>query len=381
MIDVLQLFDWPAGWEQRVALAQLSARLPADRIRTRSAALGKPGSRPSSAADLTWLPARLGGSRLFAPALAAATLRGHLAQHPCDLLHAWSMPALAAASAALGDNIPLVTSVFDPGISNRYVNLLRIVTDRPRSAVLCASERVRRRLVERGVPYARCALVRPAIDFAAVRQVDAPALRARLGISETARLFTVAPQSIVDEGGLAALWAVLMRHHLDEPVCLAVSRRNRLATRITELADLSGCPQVVACAGDDVPSEALCVAADDLVIAETGEVSMTAVAWAMAGGTRVSAAATYATTEMLTDGVNARLFKAPAEWRRRAARLARLFDPDTEAARRAEAARGQAYEVFSLRRCVREHIRVYENLRADQPPGEGLSDPALANRG
>jgi len=43
-----------------------------------------------------------------------------------------------------------------------------------------------------------------------------------------------------------------------------------------------------------------------------------------------------------------------------------------------EVARGQAYEVFGVRRFIEQHMRVYDNLMSDRAPGEGITDSARA---
>ena len=42
-----------------------------------------------------------------------------------------------------------------------------------------------------------------------------------------------------------------------------------------------------------------------------------------------------------------------------------------------ETARGHAYEVFGLRRCVDQHVRLYENVIRGVSPGEGITDSAV----
>jgi hypothetical protein len=41
-----------------------------------------------------------------------------------------------------------------------------------------------------------------------------------------------------------------------------------------------------------------------------------------------------------------------------------------------EVARGQAYEVFGLRRCIEQHMQVYENVMSERAPGEGIAESA-----
>jgi hypothetical protein len=126
-----------------------------------------------------------------------------------------------------------------------------------------------------------------------------------------------------------------------------------------------------------VPFEDLCVAADALVLADVGDCSATAVAWAMAAGTPIIAPATYATTELLAHTLNAMLYKPGLTWRRTAVDICRLMLRLDETGKRTEVARGQAYEVFSLQRMVQQMRQVYVNLQAGSPPSREIRDPAI----
>jgi hypothetical protein len=58
--------------------------------------------------------------------------------------------------------------------------------------------------------------------------------------------------------------------------------------------------------------------------------------------------------------------------------IARLLR-DRDAQRRyVEAARGQAFEVFGLRRFAEQTMRLYENMLSGASPGEGIVDSAHA---
>src|SRR5437660_787554 len=58
--------------------------------------------------------------------------------------------------------------------------------------VVCPTDTVRRRLVERGVPIDRCHLLRPGVSFAKAKRRRNETLRAELGISPGDRI-TLAP--------------------------------------------------------------------------------------------------------------------------------------------------------------------------------------------
>lgn len=376
MTGVLCVIDGDCDWEQRVAATQLAARLPSERLRFTATCFGDlPGS--------PWLNFPGESIRTLASSGTPAMLRAPKLQRLAESIDArivltWGMGGLAAAGALPRDRC-VIHSVFDPGISDQHVKLLRTVAERVTLAVACSAERVRRRLVERGVPFERCVVVRPAVDFAEISRVNRDEVRRSLDVPEDARLFVIPPPCAASDGHVAVLWAVTMRRYLDESVRLVVPGTRPEVQRIRHYASVSGRSDTVIYSGNRLPFEQLCVAADDLVIGDLTEIPMTAAAWAMAGNTLITAPATYATTEMLANDLNARLFKGPEGWRNRAAKLAAVLDPTDQRPRITEVARGQAYEVFSLRRFARQFEQVIDNLLAEKPPGKGISDPALVD--
>ncbi|HRX86134.1 MAG TPA: glycosyltransferase [Phycisphaerae bacterium] len=378
MSGVLHVLDRTCGWEQRIAVTQLAERASA----AFPASVGCLGAPPPGFDPAFPLNTITRSPR--SPLLTTPALRRHMTDHNVAIVHAWGSDALAPAAAAVasggagGAHTPrLVTTVFDPAVTDDHVRLIRTICTATPTAVICAAERVRRRLVERGVPYEHCVVVRPAVDFSAIKAVDAHALRAALTIRPEMRWFVIPPPLPGRDGDCAALWAVLMRRYLDEPVHLTIPGTGPRIERLKALTAVSGHHGSVTFCGDAHRFEELCVAADDLILGDISEIPMTAAAWAMAGNTLISAPATYAISEILANDLNAKLFKAPENWRRRAARLAARLDHPPDAAKIRDVARGQAYEVFSRRRFARQVEQVYTNLAENKPPAEGIGDPAL----
>ena len=95
----------------------------------------------------------------------------------------------------------------------------------------------------------------------------------------------------------------------------------------------------------------------------------------MAAGVAVIGAAGYAVAELIAHKVNGLLFKAEAG-KSMAAPIVRWLRDHDSLEKVREAARGQAYEVFSIRRYVDQHIKLYENVCAGVAAGEGISDSA-----
>ena len=89
----------------------------------------------------------------------------------------------------------------------------------------------------------------------------------------------------------------------------------------------------------------------------------------------VIGSAVHAVAELIANKLNGLLFKIE-KGETMAIPVARLLQ-NRDAQRKVKVtARGQAYEVFGLRRFAEQHDRLYGNLLAGKPPGEGILDPA-----
>lgn len=373
MKSVLHVLDASANWQHRIGLGQLLAKLPADQCTQHVAFIDQDARQiaiDAGAASPIPTLRHAGVTALAAPALRRICERDRV-----DIIHAWGPDAAAAARAARPDGA-VALSIFDPGHSSRDVRVIRTVTESGVTGVACAAERVRRRLVEQGVPFERCALIRPAVDFATITDAARRPIRDELGIAKDA-LVVLTPEADRDAyGHNATLWSILVRSHLPGDARLIVPGRSPTEQRIRRLAARSEYPQAVIFTEDRYRFEDLCTAADYLVIAATGEIPATSIAWAMAASTPIIAAADYAVAEMLSNDLNAILFKAPDRWTRIGLAICKHYLHPANLTKIKEVARGQAYEVFGLRRCVGQYATLYENLLAGKPAGENITDPA-----
>ncbi len=376
MIRLLHLFDASADWQHQVAVNQLRARLKAEEFSAHFATIDRD---MTAYLDLGGERVTVLSRRLGLPVFAAPGIRSFGGAQGVDLVHAWGVDAAVAARSAFTGDKPIVVSVFDPGIGDRAVRILRTLDDGTKLAIACATERVRRRLVERGVRLEQCVVLRPGVDFAALRTVDRGEWRRRLGLAEDAIVFCTPPPLPGRDGHLAVLWAVFMRRYLDERVRLVIPGAGHEIARMRRLAEASECPEIAVFTGRRHPVEQLIAASDWLVMGDVDDRPMTAAAWALAASRPIVAPATYATSEILSHELNALLFKAPSEWRRRAARMCPLFADAPLLSKIREVGRGQAYQVFSVRRCVQQHARLYENLLAGHEAGAGITDPAVVS--
>ncbi len=376
MIRVCHLFDDSTGWEQRVGVGQLLDRLPADRFRQMLA--GMDGRAGAVLAPLgrrvEWVLQR----SMLAP-LAALGLGRYLKQRHTDLVHAWGISAAARARSA--GRLPLIVTCFDPEFARRDVNALRVVAARPEPfAVACASQRTRRRLVERGVPSKACVVLRPAVDFAAITAAQRGFLRQDIGVPTT-DFMVILPEPVTRAGGhFEAAWTLLVAAACDPSLRLvlpAVPQRFGEGERIRRLASSALDSGTVVCPAICPRFEQLVIVADALLIMPKGDTSVTSVAWAMAAGTVVIGCAGYSLAELIAHKHNGLLFKRGRE-ARNIIQVGSLLSDRRGFAACAEVARGQAYEVFGLKRFADQHIQLYDNLLSGRPPAEGIVDSAAA---
>jgi len=369
MTQVCQLFDAAAGWEERVASGQLLERLPRDRFDCRLAALDP---RP-----MCWLREFRREVTLF-PRLGAAVLAGPLVRRfvvrrGIDVVHAWGLRAALAAGAA--GKTPVAVELFDPRLSSWDLKVLRTLARSACFAVVCSCQIVHRRLIEGGIRADACVLIRPGVDFAVINQARRGPLRGELGLSPADFVVITPPGGAADGECLEAALAAKLVDYLAPPVRIIVPGARRSDRRARRFAgSLPGDPILVH-AGRQVPFEELLAISDALVVATRGDTPSTAIAWAMAAGTAVVAGAVHSVAELIANKLNGLLYK-PQTDRTAAVPVARLLQ-DRDAQRQSrETARGQAYEVFGLRRFVDQHARLYANLFEGEPPGDGIVDPA-----
>jgi glycosyltransferase involved in cell wall biosynthesis len=372
---VLHLLDSTCGWEQRLAITQMLDRFDPKMVGCVLASIDPSHSAALvPQADVVPLP-----RRLALPALAAPAIRLLNQSERFDIIHAWGAPAAAAARAALPESSPLVISIFDPGPSSTDMRILLTVQASGRCIFACAAERVRRRMVEQGVAFDSCAVIRPGVDFKTIREVKNADLRAQLGIDREC-FVAIAPEPPTDRGGhRSAIWAVAMHAHLNNEIRLLIPGDSNAIADLRRLALSGENPDSFVFTKAQYRFEELLAAADVLIYGGVADVSTTAIAWAMAAGVTVVSPATYCVAELLSNDLNGILFKAEELWTRRGRQICVRLAKAREAAKLREVARGQAYAVFSVRRSVDQHRQLYDNILAAAAPSHNISDPATVS--
>jgi glycosyltransferase involved in cell wall biosynthesis len=218
-------------------------------------------------------------------------------------------------------------------------------------------------------------VVRPGVDFSALQKTRKSPLRSELGIPTDACVVLCTEPRGVDDETLAVFWTCSLLDRLDQRYAVIIPGSGRVVEKLSRFASTLPSSAKLIAPGDNARFEELEAIVDAMVVPNTGDISTTSIAWAMAAGVPTIAAAGYAVTELIVARVNGLLYKHP-EGKSPASKIIPLLRDRDAQRKTAEAARGQAYEVFSLRRCVEQHIQVYENVLSGAPASQGITDPA-----
>jgi glycosyltransferase involved in cell wall biosynthesis len=318
------------------------------------------------------------------PATAAATLRR--AREQFDVVHAWGGRALTVA--ALGGAAKSAI-VFSPASETRprTIQWLRAVMSYRRVEVICPTSTMHRKLVERGVAFERCHLIRPGVEFNRVKRRRDPALRERLGLSESDHVLLAAGESTRAAAHRDATWAATILHVADPKYKLLAWGRGPSVVTLEHFGT-NVMPDALRIAeqrlGRRVEFEELLPAADTIVVTARGAVATLPIAICMAAALPIVATVTPTVAELLEDRHTA-LMTAPGNPRLFARRVLDLIEDPSAQWTLADMARTEAYEYFSFTRFVNQVRSVYRQVvdsdRVDvqQPaPGAGTRFHGLA---
>jgi glycosyltransferase involved in cell wall biosynthesis len=230
--------------------------------------------------------------------------------------------------------------------------------------------------VENGIPPDATTVIRPGVDFGAIRRARETVTRESMGLPATGRvLLTPSPPS--REGGqFEAVWSAAILHLIWPDASMIVPGTSREGERIRRLGESIYCPQMFQIVGERYTRAELLAVADALIVAAKEDIPTGWIAWAMAAGVPVIGVANYAVTELIADRHNGFLCKT-AEPHALATRI-RLALEDPEMVRQCvTTARSQAYDVFRLQGCVSEYVKVIDNVSGGRPVFDAIKDSAL----
>lgn len=405
MPRICHLFDRSSDWEQRVGVSGLLDRLPPDRYENHLATIhpvaanlfrsaescmesssershsfplakgGKRGGEAHSAVDFPGkqrpnvLPHIAGFVAFSGPAVSR-----YVAERKIDLIHAWGVDAAAAARAV--SDTPLLVQLFDPLVATNEVKRLRVLARPVGLAVACSCELVRRRLVEGGFPRELTVVIRPSVDFSAINRARRSSLREDLGLSWADHVIIVPEPVSLAAGSFEAVHAACLRNHLTGGLRVIVPGDSAERRRIERFIARLPVPNPIVTDGRHTCFEQLVSISDTMLITPSGDISTTSIAWAMAAGVTVLGTATYAVSEMIANKVNGFLFKFDRS-QAMGSSISKLLQDRASHEQVKEAARGQAYEVFSLRRYTEQTMQLYDNLLSGRSPDHAIADSAF----
>ena len=306
------------------------------------------------------------------PLAAAAALR----RASADLVVAWGLPALTAVVMARRTR----PTVFAPDryLSPKPLRWARTLLDHCEAAMVCPTDAQRQAAVRRGVPPTRCHVIRPGADFSRARRSPEVrrTLRAELGLTDADYVLFAPGESIRAAGHERAVWTCGILHILDPTYKVLIQGRGPRADAAVHLAGKlrqSGMMlRAEAQLGRPVASEDLLSAADACLFAPTDVVPTAPVVSAMAAGVPFVTVATYVMSELLEDRHTALMVPTdrPKALGRRVMDL--RADPAL-AARVADTARAEAYELHTQSKMLDRYRRAFRQLlagRAVDPDAE-----------
>lgn len=372
MTRICHVLDESIGWEQRIAVSQLLNRLDSALFNQRVVTTDRSVVKSFQSLDIP-IEVMTRWSRFSA--MSSPSLKQFVQREKIDLIHAWS-PQAAMAARAAGD-IPIVIELFDPLIATRDIKLIRTISKPRHFAVVCSCEIIRRRLVEGGLPLQQTVVVRPGIDFGLISKLKRNPIRRELGIESDDFVIVVPEPNSPDSPSRDVLSAASLMNFYAKDLRVIVPGQSRGQARINRLHDALPVPNTIVCPGDSYSMEQLIAISDCLVVATRGDLSTTCIAWAMACKTAIIGTAVHAVAELIANKLNGLLFKQ-TPGKSMILAIAKCLKDRESLNKVKETAHGQAYEVFGLRRCIDQHIKLYENVLSGITPAEGITDPAMA---
>ena len=287
-----------------------------------------------------------------------------------DLIVAWGLPALAAA--VMGRPKPKVIFAPDRYLGPKPLRLARAMLDQCDGPMICPTDAQRQSAVRRGIAPDRCVVIRPGADFGRVRRSPEArqTLRAALGFAPSDYVLFAPGESTVDAGHERAVWMCGILHILDPSYRIVIQGTGRRAAGAVRLAGKLKQSQMMADAratfGRTLPTEDLLAAADACLLAPTGVVPTLPVVSAMAAGVPFITVANHVMSELLEDRHTALMVPTDAP-KALARRVMDLRADPTLAARVADTARAEAYELHTQSKMLDRYRRVFKQVLGGQP--------------
>lgn len=340
MVRVLQLYDTDAEFQIQRSIGGLSTGLRAE-FACSTASIGRGGTYRSATRALVGLRR--------APS--------------CDVIHAWGMRSLVAASLSGRAFATVFTP--PPEHADRAIRWLRALREYRNVHVVCSTATLRRRYLQRGIPLQRCHLIRPGVDFSRIRRRRDPALRSALGFAQDDCVILVPGESTRNAAHRYALWTSGILNLLDERYKFLLWGRGsqipaieRFASRIRHTDLLHVAERRL---HRPVEFEELLPAADIVLVTAAGPVGTLPISICMAAALPIVATVTYTLGELLEDRHTA-LLVPKASPRMLAQRILELREDPRLQWSISDMARTEAYEHFSMTDFLERHRVLYRQV-------------------
>lgn len=278
------------------------------------------------------------------------------------ILHAWTAAAAEWGLTLAATHRPVVLEV-DAG--DKLEPIARWAA-RSTLSLVCRSATTRARLLGLGLPAARCALVRSAVELAPEDGGRRAAARERLGLAAGDVAVAVLPPATRGSGAYVGAWAALLLEKVRPEVRVMLPEGGREAARVRRL--VQACRhEWMACHVSRVMAVADLVCAADLgVYLPAGDAPQESVLAAMAAECPLVVSDVPAMRELLTAGRSA-WFCGANDPEAAARCMLRALECDEQSRRQAAEARGVAAVIGGRDRMVRQYAELYANLASRRP--------------
>jgi glycosyltransferase involved in cell wall biosynthesis len=297
------------------------------------------------------------------------TLRLRQRRQPHDLVHAWGVEPLTVA--ALGSDRPVVfTPARYPTSSD--LRWLRAMMSVREIHVVCDSDTMRRRFVEKGVPIERCHLIRPGVEFALLnrRREDSAALREKLEIAPEAAIVLACGECVRGSNQQGTILASCVLNVFDPKFKLLVWGRGPTTEGSKRFASLMLPRNFIRFAtswlGRGIMYEQLLPLAQVMLVTATAPIPTLPIATAMAAGVPIVAVVSPTVAELLEDRHTA-LMHGETRARILARKVLELEEDAQLRWKLTDAARSEAYQYFSMTRFVSQMNSLYEQVVSGKP--------------
>ncbi len=289
-----------------------------------------------------------------------------------ELIHAWGIRAAAIGSTRLPD-LPMLITLLDPETATDAAHWIRSFS-KP-ITVAAGSQVIRSRLVTAGVPPDQIAVIRGPVDFGAINRARENETRRQI-VGDAAPVILLGGPPTRDGGQFSGLWAAAIVRELYPELTVLMPYDSHESARLNRFARAIADPSFLTVPDSRLSWAELAACADVFLMPAEGEVCIEPLGTAMAAGCVVVGTAVRSIAEIIADGSNGLLCKA-AEPKALAGRILTAIEDTSLRRKLTDAARSQAFEIFSTRSFVDNYSSLYENLVAGKPPGDDIRDTAL----